>query len=179
MTHESEKDFGAMLRDSRGMPRIQTVTDPGTVERYGGNRMLLAPPLDYDKIMRTVPCGKVVTVGVIRSHLAKEHGADFTDPMTAGMFVSIVAWASSQRAEDGAPYWRTLKANGELNPRYPGGCEEQKARLEAEGHTVVQKGRKNIRYFVQDYENALFDLRRRRRCRDRYVSRVRCVPDRR
>ncbi len=39
-------------------------------------------------------------------------------------FVSIVAWASYQRAEDKTPYWRTLKANGELNANI-GGIEAQ------------------------------------------------------
>ena len=70
--------------------------------------------------------------------------------MTAGIFVSIAAWASFQRREDETPYRRTLKANGELNEKYPGG---------AEAHTVIKKGRKNSRYFVKDYESALFVLR--------------------
>lgn len=66
-----------------------------------------------------VPYGKVITVGKIREHFAKLSGADFTEPITAGIFVSIVAWASYQRSEDETPYWRTLKANGELNAKYP------------------------------------------------------------
>ena len=61
--------------------------------------------------------------------------------------------------EDETPYWRTLKANGELNAKYPNGIEAQKEKLEAEGHTIIQKGRKNIRYYVKDYENSLFDLK--------------------
>ncbi len=85
-------------------------------------------------------------------------GADFTEPITAGIFTSIVAWASYQRSENETPYWRTLKANGELNPKYPGGMEEQRKKLESEGHTVIQKGRKNIKYYVQNYENVLFEL---------------------
>ena len=51
-----------------------------------------------------------------------------------------------------------MKAGGELNPKYPGGVEAQKARLEAEGHTVVRRGRKNIRYYVDGYEKALFSF---------------------
>ena len=39
------------------------------------------------------------------------------------------------------------------------GIEAQRKKLEAEGHTIIQKGRKNIRYFVKDYENVLFDCR--------------------
>ena len=120
--------------------------------------MYFAPPIDYDRVMRLVPYGKLLTVGVIREHFAKASGADFTEPITAGIFVSIVAWASFQRKNDKTPYWRTLKANGELNAKYPGGIEAQKEMLEKEGHTVIQKGRKNIRYYVKDYENALYSL---------------------
>ena len=120
--------------------------------------MYFAPPIEYDKVMRLVPYGKLLIVGTIRDYFAKRSGADFTEPITAGIFVSIVAWASYQRSEDETPYWRTLKAKGELNIKYPGGIEAQKEKLEAEGHTIVQKGRKNIRYYVKDYENALFAL---------------------
>ena len=158
MANEEKKDFNAMLRRDNGMPRIQTVTDEAAIRTYGGSRMLLAPPLAYDALMRRVPAGKLTTVGELRAHLARESGADFTDPMTAGIFVSIAAWASHQRTEDKIPYWRTLKAGGELNPKYPGGVEAQRARLEAEGHTVVQRGRKHLRYYVQDYEKALYPL---------------------
>ena len=158
MANEEKKDFNAMLRRDNGMPRIQTVTDEAAIRTYGGSRMLLAPPLAYDALMRRVPAGKLTTTGELRAYLARENRADFTDPMTAGIFVSIAAWASHQRSEDKIPYWRTLKAGGELNPKYPGGVEAQRARLEAEGHTVVQRGRKNLRYYVQDYEEALYPL---------------------
>lgn len=158
MANEEKKDFNAMLHRDTGMPKIQIVTDEATVKRYGGDRMYFAPPAAYDEIMKTVPYGKVLTVGAIRDYFAKKNRADFTDPITAGIFVSIAAWASEQRKEEKTPYWRTLKANGELNPKYPGGVEAQREKLEAEGHTVIQKGRKNIKYYVKDYEESLFEL---------------------
>lgn len=158
MANEDKKDFNAMLNDSKDMPKIQTITDEKSIEKYGGNRMYFAPPIDYDKVMRLVPFGKLLTVGTIREYFANVSGADFTEPITAGIFVSIVAWASFQRADEKTPYWRTLKANGELNAKYPGGIEAQKEMLEEEGHTIIQKGRKNIRYYVKDYEKALFSL---------------------
>ena len=159
MANEDKKDFNAMLHDSKDMPKVQTITDQKSIEKYGGNRMYFAPPIAYDNVMKQIPCGKVITVGKIREYFAKENGADFTEPITADIFVSIAAWASHQRLEDKTPYWRTLKANGELNSKYPGGVETQKAMLEKEGHTIIQKGRKNIRYFVKDYESFLFEIR--------------------
>nr|WP_296266134.1 MGMT family protein [uncultured Merdimonas sp.] len=158
MANEGKKDFNAMLHKDTGMPKIQVVTDEATIKKYGGERMFFAPPVTYDEIMKRIPRGKVITVGEIRDYLAKKNNADFTDPITAGIFVSIAAWASEQRTSDQTPYWRTLKANGELNPKYPGGIEAQKEKLEAEGHMVIQKGRKNIRYYVKDYESVLYRL---------------------
>ena len=156
--NENKKDFNAMLRDSRDMPKIIEITDEKSIEKYGGSRMYLAPPSDYDAVMKRVPKGKLLTVGAIREYFARQNNADFTDPITAGIFCSIAAWASFQRTEDITPYWRTLKNNGELNPKYPGGIGEQKKLLEAEGFTVIKKGRTNIRYYVKDYENFIFEL---------------------
>ena len=159
MANENQKDFNAMLKDSKDMPKIVIITDEKSIEKYGGSKMYFAPPLDYDAVMRRVPFGKVITVGDIREYFAAQNNADFTDPITAGIFCSIAAWASFQRKDDKTPYWRTLKANGELNPKYPGGVEEQKKLLEAEGFTVITKGRTNIRYYVKDYQSFLFDLK--------------------
>lgn len=108
--------------------------------------------------MKQIPFGKLITTKELRAYLAKQNGADFTDPMTAGIFISIAAWASVQRTENLTPYWRTLKTDGELNAKYPGGLEAQKVKLEAEGHTIVSKGRKIIRYYVENYEASLYKL---------------------
>ena len=158
MANEDKKDFNTMLHDNKDMPKFQTITDLKSIEKYGGDRMYFAPPIDYDKIMKQIPFGKVITVGKIREYFAKKNGADFTEPITAGIFVSIAAWASYQREEENTPYWRTLKANGELNEKYPGGIEAQREMLEREGHTIIQKGRKNIKYYVKDYYSVIFDL---------------------
>ena len=159
MANEDKKDFNAMLNDSKDMPKVQIITDEKSIEKYGGDRMYFSPPIAYDEVMKKIPYGKLITVGEIRDYFARKSGADFTEPITAGIFVSIAAWASYQRNTDETPYWRTLKANGELNPKYPGGVEAQKKFLESEGHTIIQKGRTNIRYYVKDYEKYLYDVR--------------------
>lgn len=158
MANESEKDFNVMLQDRKDMPKFVEITDKSSIEKYGGNNMYFAPPIDYDEVMKKIPYGKVITIGKIREFFAEKNNADFTEPITAGIFTSIVAWASYQRKENETPYWRTLKANGELNPKYPGGIEFQKKKLESEGHTIIQKGRTNIKYYVKDYENKIFEL---------------------
>lgn len=158
MANENQKDFNAMLKNGKDMPKIQLISDEKTIKKYGGRKMLLAPPMYYDELMKKVPQGKLLTVGQMREYLAKQSGADFTDPMTAGIFVNIVAWASYQRDDEITPYWRTLKSDGELNIKYPEAIELQKRLLEAEGHTVISKGVKSIRYYVENFEDSLIEL---------------------
>ena len=106
--------------------------------------------------MKKVPNGKLVTINEIRQILARKHKATIGCPLTTGIFARIAAEAAMEEAAEGkkriTPYWRTLKSAGELNPKYPGGIEGQKARLESEGHSVIQKGKK---YIVRNYESAL------------------------
>lgn len=152
------KSFNEKLQDSKDMPKIVEVTDAKTVERYGGTQMLIAPPLEYSEIMARVPEGRVITISEIREFLARKHNADFTCPMTAGIFISLSARASCERTDDRIPFWRTLKSEGELNHKYPGGIKYQMEKLSDEGHTFKKRGRKNIRYFVENFEDSLYDL---------------------
>jgi hypothetical protein len=151
----AKKSFNEKLHDSKNMPEIIEVTDPKAVMRFGGTKMLIAPPLAYDKIMKKVPYGKVLTADYIRSYLAKTHEADYTCPLTAGIFMNIAAKASVERGVDETPYWRTLKKDGELNEKFPDGIDGHKALLKIEGHTVIQKGK---RYFVKDFADKRFEL---------------------
>ena len=155
----TRKSFNEKLNDSKDMPKIIEIADEKSIGRYGGSKMLIAPPLEYNDIMAQVPEGKLITALEIRKYLAIKHGAEFTCPMTAGIFISLAAQASCEREDDRIPFWRTLKTDGDLNPKYPGGIEYQKEMLSKEGHTFTTKGRKNIRYFVEDYDTFLYDLK--------------------
>lgn len=158
MANENKKDFNEMMKNNKDMPKIQIINDEKTIKKYNGNKMLLAPPIYYNEIMKKVPIGKLITVNQIRDYLAKNNKADFTDPMTAGIFINIVAWASFQRTNDITPYWRTIKSDGELNIKYPEAITLQKSLLESEGHEIITKGKNNIKYYVKDFEDKLMKL---------------------
>ena len=68
-------------------------------------------------LLQVIPYGKVITLGEIREYFAKLNEADFTEPITAGIFVSIAAWASYQRSENLTPYWRTCLLYTSPSPR--------------------------------------------------------------
>ncbi|QUH26202.1 MGMT family protein [Serpentinicella alkaliphila] len=155
-----KKTYMEKLYNSGDLPKIEFIDfDNKMAKRFGYGNMLIAPPIEYDEVMRKIPEGKLTTVDEVRMHLSKKHNADFTCRLTAGIFINIVGNASQERENSGSkditPYWRTLKKDGELNEKYPGGIDQQKMLLELEGHEVIKKGK---RYFVKDYMNSLFQL---------------------
>lgn len=127
--------------------------------RWGEGTFVIPAPVEVDGIMRKIPKGKLVTINEIRARLAKKHRVNFGCPITTGIFAWIAANAAEEMAAAGkkriTPYWRTLKASGELNPKYPGGIRNIRSRLKAEGHKVVSKGKK---FVVEDYEKSLARL---------------------
>ena len=148
MANENKKDFNKKLNNSKDMPKIVEL-NLEAAEKWGGKTMVVAPPLDYDEIIKKVPKGKLITNEILRKTIAKKYNVDITCPLTCGIFVNIVAWASYQRKENITPYWRVLKSDGELNIKYPEGINLQKKLLEEEGHTIISKGTKNIKYYVK------------------------------
>jgi alkylated DNA nucleotide flippase Atl1 len=55
------------------------------------------------------------------------------------------------------PYWRVVKNDVSLNPKFVGGFENQSARLLEEGH-LIEAGRGKKPPRVQDFESKLMTL---------------------
>ena len=119
-----------------------------------GDSVVLAPGLEVDAVMKNVPEGKLVTLKEICQELAKKHQTKYCCTLTTGIFIATAANAAEE-TKGNTPYWRTLKNDGELNKKYPGGVERQKRLLEKEGHTIINKGK---RLFVKDFEKKLIKM---------------------
>ena len=150
-----KKTWREKLLDSKDLPKVVLLKE-NAQKHWKGNTMAIPSPMEVKQIMAGIPRGKLITIEGIRKRVARKHKADIGCPLTCGIFSWIVAHAAMEVAAEGkkkiTPYWRTLKTGGELNPKYPGGIEEQKKRLESEGQKVVQKGKK---YIVENYEKNL------------------------
>jgi alkylated DNA nucleotide flippase Atl1 len=146
------------LADDKNLPKVALI-EGAMSRRWGTGTVVVPAPREVDAAMRKVPKGRVTTINEIREHLARKHKATIGCPLTTGIFAWIAAHAAEEAAAEGVkrvtPYWRTLKAGGELNPKFPGGVAALKARLEAEGHRVVKRGRRSV---VADFEEVLFKL---------------------
>jgi len=152
------KSWTEKLKDSKGLPKVEKITDKMS-KRWGTGTVAIPAPLEVDELMRKVPKGKLITINEIRAALARKHGATIGCPITTGIFAWIAAHAADEQKQLGqeniTPYWRTLKTGGEINEKYPGGVEAQKKLLEKEGHEVIPKGKK---FVVVDFEKSLARL---------------------
>jgi len=153
-----QRSWCEKLNESRGLPRVERITEKMS-KRWGTGTVVIPAPLEVKEMMRKVPKGKVTTVNEMRAVLAKKHKATIGCPMTTAIFAWVAANASEEEKSKGLrdvmPYWRTLKAGGVINEKYPGGVEAQKDMLKKEGHEVVRKGKK---YVVVDYDKKLTQL---------------------
>jgi hypothetical protein len=148
---KAKRSWREKLQDNKDLPKVIRPKGKGAT-RYG-ERMLVPAPMEVNKLMRGVRKGRVVTVGNLREKLRVAHATDSACPLTTGIFVWVCSHAAFEEEAEGrkrvTPWWRTLKAKGELNPKNPGGVEEQARRLRAEGHTVTRRGK---RWFVEGVE---------------------------
>lgn len=81
-----------------------------------GSKMLIATPMILDNYIRQIPKGHFADIKQIRKDLAAEYKAQYTCPVTTGIFIRIVAEAAYEEIEKGkplskvTPFWRALSA---------------------------------------------------------------------
>ena len=149
------KSWQEKLADNKDFPKVCKI-DSTKSKRWGTGTFVIPAPREVNELMHRVPKGKLTTIDELRKILARRHGANIACPITTGIFAWISAHAAAEAEAEGkkdtTPYWRTLKSNGELNPKYPGGIAGLKRKLLTEGHRVIQRGE---RFFVSDYQKFL------------------------
>jgi len=153
-----KKSWREKLLDAKDLPKQIPVPEK-LQAKHGRGMMVLPAPVEVDAMMKKARKGKLLTIDQIRQALANKHQTNTACAMVTGIFAWIAAHAAAEALEAGrsrvTPYWRTLKTGGEINPKYPGGIEDIRARLEAEGHRIRQRGK---RYFVEAFETKLSPL---------------------
>lgn len=100
---------------------------------WGAGTLVVPAPREVDAEIRKIRCGKTATLNDLRVALARKHGVDVCCPITTGIFAWTAAHAAVEDQAAGkkrvTPWWRVLKADGKLSPKYPGGVREQSPRL--------------------------------------------------
>ena len=159
-----KKTWREKLADKEGLPKVLKLEKGfpcyNALHKMGaevGDDIVLVNPNEIVELMKQVPRGKLATIIEICQAAAKRHKVKGCCSLTTGIFVMTAANAAdeakSENEDLGIPYWRTLKADGFLNEKYPGGAAAHKALLESEGYTVVSRGK---RFQVQNIQSYLF-----------------------
>jgi len=161
-----KKTWQEKLKDKRSLPKVLRLEKEfpcyNAVHKVGaevGDSVVLVNPSKVAAIMKQVPKGKLITIVEICKQIAQYHGVKACCSLTTGIFIMTAANAVEEASKEGKsldiPYWRTLKADGFLNEKYPGGQEAHKRLLEGQNFRVIARGKK---YQVVDYEKYLMKL---------------------
>ncbi|MEJ2448783.1 MAG: MGMT family protein [Anaerolineales bacterium] len=151
-----KKSWYQKMQDKPGYPKVLILEERfpcyNAVHKMGakaGDEIVLVNPSEVIPFMADVPEGQVITLADICSALAVKHGVKGCCTLTAGIFTMTIANAVEEVKAQGdrsslsrIPWWRTLKSDGFLNDKFPGGQEAQKRLLESEGHKVISRGKK-------------------------------------
>jgi alkylated DNA nucleotide flippase Atl1 len=162
-----KKSWQEKLADKKNLPKILKLQKSfpcyNAVHKMGaeaGDDVVLVNPSEVVTLMKQVPKGKLITLVEICKTIAKKHHVKGCCSLTTGIFIMTAANAAEEAANQGKsldiPYWRTLKADGFLNEKYPGGTLAQKKLLEQEGFTILKKGKK---FVVNDFEKYLTEVK--------------------
>jgi len=143
MPSHRRRSWREKLADDKDLPKVIRIT--GKLRRsWGTGTCAIAAPREIDALIRRIPKGRVALINDLRAAVAARHEATIGCPITTVIFALIVAHAAEEARAAGrkrvTPWWRTLKANGELNPKYPGGVKAQAQLLRTEGHRIVPGG---------------------------------------
>ena len=85
-----------------------------------GSNMFIATPKLIDQYINEIGVGKRIDLKTMRKDLAIEHNADYTCPVTTGIFLRIVAEANYEKLQQGkhleeiTPFLRVIEPNSPL-----------------------------------------------------------------
>jgi ABC-type uncharacterized transport system ATPase subunit len=85
-----------------------------------GSNMFIATPKIIDMYIQEIGVGKRVDTKTLRKDLALAHNADYTCPVTTGIFLRIVAEANYEKLQQGkhvkeiTPFWRVIEPKSVL-----------------------------------------------------------------
>ena len=86
-------------------------------KRFGGmepgRRMLISTPAEVEEFVMAIPTGETVSVAEMRDALARKHGCDGTCPLTASIFLRIVAERALEQGRS-VPFWRIIDPKSPL-----------------------------------------------------------------
>ena len=117
-----KKSWLEKLNDPSKRPEVKKI-EKDFADIPSGSKMLIATPQIIDNYVKAIPKGKSISMQTMRKDLALEYGAEYTCPVTSGIFLRIVAEAAHEQLEQGksitdvTPFWRMVQTSSPLNKK--------------------------------------------------------------
>lgn len=122
-----------------GKNAVVEVLDKKFADIPQGAKMLIATPEIIKNYLQQIPQGYSVSITQMRKDLAAEYNAEATCPLTAGIFLRIVAEASWEELQSGAseadvaPFWRMIDSKSPMAKKLSFGMDFINKQRAAEG----------------------------------------------
>ena len=126
------------LNDSKKVAQVKHI-EKDFADIPANSKMLIATPKIIDQYVRSIPKGAVASLQTMRKDLAVEFQADYTCPVTTGIFLRIVSEAAYEQfsqtktLKNITPFWRVVEPSSALNKKLSFGSEFVTEQREKEG----------------------------------------------
>jgi hypothetical protein len=125
--------------------------DKDFADMPAGCKMLIATPKIIDDYLRHIPKGKSTNLLTMRKDLAAEYHADYTCPVTSGIFLRIASEAAYEQIQNGtplskvAPFWRLIDEKSPMNKKFSFGTGFVKEQRKKEKITESDVPKKTLK----------------------------------
>lgn len=132
------KSWNDKLNDPTKVHQLKKL-DKDFADMPANSKMLIATPKIIDEYVKQIPKGSSSSLATMRRDLANEFGADYTCPVTSGIFLRIVSEAAHEQLQTGisinniTPFWRVVDEKSPLNKKLTFGEEFVKNQRKKEG----------------------------------------------
>jgi hypothetical protein len=144
------KTTNATMKPDKGKTWSDKLNDPTKVHQLkkldkdfadmpAYSKMLIATPKIIDEYVKQIPKGSCSSLAAMRRDLANEFGADYSCPVTSGIFLRLVSEAAHEQLQTGisinkiTPFWRVVDEKSPLNKKLSFGEEFVKNQRKKEG----------------------------------------------
>jgi len=123
---------------SSAKPKVE-VTDKKFADIPEGAKMLVATPKIVEEYVKNIPEGSSSTLQQMRQDLAREYCAEYSCPITSGIFLRIVAEHAYEELQKGksvdevAPFWRIIDSKAPAAKKLTFGMDFLKEQRKNEG----------------------------------------------
>lgn len=120
-------------------PEKVEIVDKKFADIPAGASMYIATPMIVDAYIRNIPKGTHTSLQQMRKDLAAEHKAEYTCPITSGIFLRIVSEAAYEEIVAGkplksvAPFWRMIDSKAPVAKKLSFGTDFIKEQRLKEG----------------------------------------------